>query len=119
MNRLIKSLAILIQGIILYLYLKLNIIFPCLFLKYLHIKCPTCGMTRAFLEIFNLNLGKALTYNLLSIPLFILILVSDILLIIDIILDKKYLNNLYNKIFSYYQIIIVILIINMLINNVK
>lgn len=31
--------------------------------------CPLCGMTRSFAELLHGNIGTALTYHLLSIPL--------------------------------------------------
>lgn len=117
MNRTIKTIYLLGQGMVLYLYLKMNIIIPCLFLKFFHLKCPTCGMTRAFLAILDLDFSLALYYNLLSIPLFILIIIVDIMMIYDIITNQKRTNHFLNQIAKHYIFIIILLLGNMLINN--
>lgn len=103
--------------IFLYLFTKLN--FQCLILKIFKIKCPSCGMTRAFISIFNLDFISAIKYNLLSIPLFIFIVYSFYNIIKDILNKKNtYLNKILNYLSKYYKIIIIILIINTIINNI-
>ncbi|MBQ9024100.1 MAG: DUF2752 domain-containing protein [Bacilli bacterium] len=84
---------------------------PC-FIKYIfNIPCPFCGLTRAFKELFKLNIPKALYYNILSIPLLACFIYFWILLIKDIIKkDSNSINKLIN-IFNKYWILIVILII--------
>jgi hypothetical protein len=45
-----------------------------------HIPCPGCGMTRAFLSFFTLDIGKAFYYH----PLFPLILAAAIILAVSL-----------------------------------
>ena len=46
--------------------------------------CFLCGITRAFLEIKNLNFNKAYLFNVLSIPLFVLFLINSYLYILSL-----------------------------------
>ncbi|MBO5182799.1 MAG: DUF2752 domain-containing protein [Bacilli bacterium] len=86
---------------------------PCFFKLLFKLPCPGCGLTRAFLEIFKLNITKAFYYNILSIPLFIFLLYMFTLLINDII-NKS--NNTFKKINTilakHRKLIIVLLIIS-------
>lgn len=45
----------------------------CVYLKYLHIICPGCGMTRAVRELVQLNIREAFSYHpmVFSMPLVI------------------------------------------------
>lgn len=113
-NILIASMTLLLLAIFL---LHLNI--PCVFKKYFHFSCPACGLTRSFYEIFKLKFITSLKYNLLGIPLFISIIFIYILYFIDIFFKKNYLLNIYERIVDKYYIIIIILILNMIINNIK
>lgn len=117
MNRVLKILCLLGQGIVAYLYIGMNITIPCLFLKIFHLQCPCCGMTRAFLSIFKLNFLSAIHYNLLSIPLFIVIVISDALILYDIVTNQTKINSFFQNIVKYDKIIIIVLVMNMLINN--
>ncbi len=99
---------IFILGIILFIF-KLNI--GCLFLKYFHIPCPACGMTRAYKYIFKLDFINAFKYNILSIPLFILILIFIIVYIFSLFTNKKYIERLFHLYTKYPKIILVALLI--------
>ena len=122
-NLLIKKKKILILlsylGLIFlfFFYSKLHI--PCIFKKIFHIPCPSCGMTRAFISIINLNFETAIHYNMLSIPTFLTFTIIFITNIIDIIFKKQYLNNIINLIIKHYHIIILLLIISWIINIYK
>lgn len=116
MSRLKYLFIILIEGIVYYLITIKNITIPCLFKKIIHIPCPGCGLTRAFKLILKLNLLDAIKYNILSIPLFILLIILNALLIIDIIKDKNMTKQIIFKIFKHYRIIILLLIITEVLN---
>lgn len=117
----IVNILILFSGI-LFIYIVVSglIPFECLFKKLFDIRCPGCGLTRSFRDIINLNFGSAIKYNILGIPLFIIIFGLSIGLSIDIILNTnetlKYINNFFKK---NYIIIIFILIITVIINNIN
>ena len=118
MNRLIKILIIVFEGIVFYLFNIVNITIPCIFKTYFKIPCPGCGLTRAFREILSLNLLEAFKYNILSIPLFITILFINILIIIDIVKNSNLAFKCYKKILKYYWIFIVLIILSEIINIV-
>ena len=106
-------------GLILIFLLYTNLHIPCIFKKIFHIPCPSCGMTRSFISIINLNFKKAIYYNILSIPLFITLLIIFITIIIDLIYQKKYSNIIIKLITNNYTIIIILLTINWIINIIK
>ena len=90
---------------------------PCLFKLVFHIPCPGCGLTRAFKELFKLNISKALYYNILCIPIIIFFIYWFILFIKDLI--KKENNSIDKIIFllkKSYILIIILLIIQEIIN---
>jgi len=93
----------------------------CIFNQVTGISCPACGMTRAFYSILNFNFRDAFCYNILSIPLFIFIVSSFIILIYEVLLDKfeyipKLLKLLSNKFVL--VIIFIIIFISFIINNI-
>lgn len=92
----------------------------CLFLKYLHIYCPGCGLTRSFKAILQLNLKSAVQYNILGIPLFVFMIYSMIRLSIDSIRNKhQYFHELNYFLSKYYIIILIIILENGIYNNIK
>jgi len=116
-NRVFKITIFIIQISFFLMVLKFN--FKCLLKEYLNIECPGCGLTRAFKSMLQLNFIDAFNYNILSIPLFFILLVFNILIIYDIIFNKKISNKLYKLLIKHYYIIIILLILSMLINNIK
>jgi len=106
----------LFQGLILIflLYLKSNI--PCLFKKIFNIPCPACGITRAFKLILNLKIVESFSYNILAFPLLIILIIILIFDIIDIILNKNFVNKIIKIISKNYYIIIILLILSFIIN---
>ena len=113
--------------LILFLYLLIVLIFlicfkykiPCVFKKIFKIPCPACGMTRAFRSIIRLDFYSAFKYNILSIPIFILLITILILDIIDLVFKKNYITKLFNIIKKNYLIIIILLIISWIVNLLK
>lgn len=92
----------------------------CIFHTVTGIYCPACGMTRAFNSILKLDFISALSYNILSIPLFIFIVVSIIMLIIDIIKNKfEYIPNVLKFLSKHYVSILILLFISFLFNNLN
>ncbi len=74
-------------------------------------------MTRAFFKILSFDLIGAFSYNILSIPLFVFLIVLFIIVLYDIIKDKKALEEKGIKFLEkYYILIIILLIISMIVN---
>jgi len=49
--------------------------FGCIFKLCFHVCCPTCGMTRAIIELFNGNINGYIEYNVFALPVFISVFV--------------------------------------------
>lgn len=93
----------------------------CIFKQVTGIACPACGMTRAFNSILFLNFVNALYYNILSIPLFIFITLSIVILIYEIIFNKfVYIPKLLESLSNKFVILILFLciFISFIINNI-
>lgn len=116
-NRLIKISILLFETVLLYVCLNFNI--GCFFKNVFNIYCPGCGLTRAFLEIFNLNFINAFRYNIISIPLFIFIVIVNILLIYDIIFNRNKVFNFIEYTFNYYKLILFLVFVTTIINNIN
>lgn len=107
--------------IVIFVYLAINSKFEmdCIFKNFFGICCPGCGLTRSFRCILNLDFKNAIYYNILGIPLFIIIIICILMLVKDIIYNSNTAIYLFNKIGKkYYILIIILLIITMTINNI-
>ena len=53
--------------------------FECVYLKYLHIICPGCGMTRALRAVVSLDFVNAFTYHpmVFAMPIVLLYILMD------------------------------------------
>lgn len=114
--RILYILIILCEGISYFSIKVKGITIPCFFRYLTNIPCPGCGLTRSFLAILNFDIVNAIRYNVLGIPLFILIIILNIYLVKDIIYNKKDTLVFINKVFSKYKIIIILLIVSEIIN---
>lgn len=112
-RKLIKQIIIFSGVVVIVLIYKnfapTNILFPkCPVYVLTGIYCPGCGSQRAMHELFNLNLVKSLSYNILA-TLFILLLVVDFcfsLLKIEKFRPYKLLNS-----YRYSSVIVLIVIL--------
>lgn len=91
----------------------------CIFKAIFHIPCISCGLTRGFKSILKLDFVSAYEYNVLSIPLFIMISIFYITYLLSKILKKDYINKLYTYLCKYYYILIIFLVIGWIINLCK
>ena len=119
MNNRTRNIFILL--ILILFLLVINFIpVTCIFKQATGISCPSCGMTRAFYSILSFNFKQAFFYNILSIPLFIFIIFSIIMLIHDSFKNEfNYITKL-EKILSNKIIIIILLfliLLSFIINN--
>ncbi len=119
MKNRIKNSVILI---ILTLFLLMIEFVPvtCVLQRVTGISCPSCGMTRAFYSILGFDFVQAFHYNILSIPLFIFIVFSIIVLLYEIFVGKwNYIPTLL-KILSKKSVIVLIAIllcVSTIVNN--
>ena len=111
MNR-IKNFIILVI-LIIFLYTISILPVTCFFKSVTGIYCPACGMTRAFRSILNLNFLDAIYFNILSIPLFIFMVISIFILIVEIFQNKfNYVPKLLKFFGKYWYIFIILLVIS-------
>ena len=119
MSNRLKNILI-ISILILFLLFILIVPVACIFKTATGISCSSCGMTRAFYSIFKFNFIDAFYLNILSIPLFIFIFLSLVIMIIEIFQNKfEYIPKLLNFFKKYWYIIIILLIISFIWNNIK
>lgn len=119
-NRIINIEIILIYLILFLLFYVLNFDWTCPIKYFLHIECPGCGLTRSFKALIHLDIISSIKYNLLGIPIFLIVIVSIFYLLKDIIKgENKTTNFILKYISKYYIVIFLILIVNMVINNIK
>lgn len=50
-------------GLILYIFAKVDILIPCIWNTIFDIKCPGCGLTRAFMHLLSLDFTAAWDSN--------------------------------------------------------
>lgn len=119
MNNRIKNILILTILLVFLLMIKLLPV-ACLFWQATGIYCPACGMTRAFHSIMSFNLIEAFQYNILSIPLFLFIIITILILIYEITFNKwNYIPFILKELSSKYVIIVIFsfMLLSMIINN--
>lgn len=111
-----KNILILLV-LILFLLFILNVPVTCIFKSVTGISCPSCGMTRAFFAILQFNFIDAFFLNILSIPLFLFIVISVIIMIIEIFRNKfEYVPKLLNFLSNYWYVFIILLILSFIWN---
>lgn len=106
---------LLVFGILVVFFLDID----CIFKSITGIPCPSCGLTRGFRALFHGHIIKAEQYNLLTVPMFLLILSIVFSYIYDLITKSNKLELLLNKLSKNYKLIILIIIINWIINIIR
>ena len=119
MKRIWKLLIFIPQILLFIIYIFGNIVIPCSFKKIFGIACPTCGMTRAMLSLLHGDIIDTIYYNILAIPLVILLILIDIVIIIDVFKKSNYLEKIWMILVKNYKVIILLFVFSMVINNIK
>lgn len=110
----ILILSVLILFLIIIKFFPVN----CVFKQFTGISCPGCGLTRAFNSLISFNFIEAITFNILSIPLFTFIIFFVSNLLVDIIKNRfVFIPKLFSFFDKYYIIIIFLILISFLYNN--
>lgn len=91
----------------------------CLFKSIFGIPCPGCGLTRGFRALFKGDIVSAFSYNILTIPIFLFLVILVILFIIDILSNRDFTSKYLLFFTKYYYILIILVIISFIVNNVK
>lgn len=118
-NRIIKVSILSIGLILFYLFILNPFHLKCIFKHLFDIRCPGCGLTRAFKCILNFNFVSALKYNILSIPICILLAIVIFYLFYDILYNAHKTDKFINKILNHYVIFLVLLFISFLFANIR
>ncbi len=119
MKRFGKLIILVIEFGLLFLYMKCGVSVPCMIKSFTGFRCPTCGMTRAIMAIFKGNVIESISFNIMGIPLVILLIIMDVLVIIDVIGNKKYLNRFWIRFSKGYVVLILVFVISMIVNNIR
>ena len=80
----------------------------CVFYNIFGIPWPACGMTRAFNRIFMLKVKESFDYNLLGVPLFIIINSYLIINFYSIIKNTDQINIYFEDFFQKYRTALII-----------
>ena len=116
-NKLIINILA-ISGVLL-LFIAFFFNYKCVFKNMFNIPCISCGLTRGFNFILQGDFVNATKMNLLSIPLFLIIIIFYMLYILWISLKKDYIFKYYSFFVKQYKLLIAILSINWIINIIK
>lgn len=114
-NRILNLLVLIsVLGYGIFIYFNQDMYF-CPILKYFHIYCPACGITRMFLSVLNLEFYQAFRFNpLVFLLLIILILFSIVQTFIFI--NKRRFIRISNK---FYLGLVIVLIIYTIARNIE
>ena len=91
----------------------------CVFKSVFNIPCPGCGLTRGFKALFSGHIIKAESYNILTIPIFLFLMLFLILMLKDLITKGDFALRYLNRFANHYILIIVIICINWIINIIR
>lgn len=81
---------------------------PCMLNKLTGIKCPGCGMTRSVHYLVNGNIKQAIWYNLMLIPIIILVIYALYRYIRYLVKDEEIINKALENWLKVYLVIILI-----------
>lgn len=110
----ITIVVLLILGYGIFIYFNQDLFF-CPILKYFHIYCPACGVTRMILSILELDFYQAFRFNPLIFILLVILILFSIVQMFTFINKRKfiYINN------KIYIGLIIVLIVYTIMRNMK
>lgn len=116
-----KKLVLLLLLILLAFGLLVVFVFDvkCLFKSIFDFPCPGCGLTRAFRALFQGNIIKACSYNILVLPIFFFLFVLCITIFTDFIKKSNYMDKYLLFFKKHYIIIILFVIISYIVNLIN
>lgn len=118
-NRVVVVLILLIIFSIYFVFEIYGIKANCIVKSTFGVSCPACGLTRAFKSLLKFDIYNAFKYNILSIPLAIIIVIAILHLIYDLIFGKNtFILGIKKFAYNYYILIILALAISFVYNNV-
>lgn len=91
----------------------------CLFKSIFGISCPGCGLTRGFRALFKGDIVSAFSYNILTIPIFLFLVIFLVLFVIDTLCNRNFVSRYLLFFSKYYYILIILVIISFVFNNLR
>ena len=91
----------------------------CLFKSIFGIPCPGCGLTRGFRALFRGDIVSAFSYNILTIPIFLFLVIFLVLFVIDTLCNRNFVSRYLLFVSKYYYILIILVIISFVFNNLR
>ena len=107
MKRTKYNLIILIVISIYLIFVKFTGIRICLIYNLIHIPCPACGLTRAYMALLQGDFISSLKYNILAVPIAIFFVLFFIFSLKDDLNNTNKLEEFFKK----YKVIIIIIAI--------
>lgn len=87
---------------------KESFFIPCMLYKLTGIKCPGCGMTRSIHYLVNGNIKQAIWYNLMLIPIIILVIYALYRYIRYLVKNEEVINKVLENWLKVFLVIILI-----------
>lgn len=91
----------------------------CIFKSIFGISCPSCGLTRGFRALFSGDIVGAISYNILTIPIFIFFVIFVILFVVDFFRNSDYVSRYLLFFGRHYVLLIICVIISFIVNNIR
>lgn len=81
---------------------------PCMLYKLTGIKCPGCGMTRSVHYLVNGDIKQAMWYNLMLVPIIILVIYALYRYIRYLIKDEEIINKMLENVLKVFLVAILV-----------
>lgn len=107
--------------VLLWIFSKLLSVSVCPIQNIFGISCFGCGLTRGFIAILHLDFKAAISYHVLSIPLFAGIFLYGVFCVTDALFDKDYIERIEKQLSKKYMygVYLLILILAAVLNRMS